>query len=135
MEGLRRRLHRLTTAMPAIFHYFGCGIIVGISWMYAGTVPALIYYGLKFLNPSYFLISAFIISAICSLATGTAWGSASTAGIALISIGSQLGINQGMAAGAIIAGAVFGDKMSPLSDTTNLAALVTKVNIFLILEQ
>lgn len=126
--------HRLTTAMPAIFIILAVGIIVG-SWMYAGTVPALIYYGLKFLNPSYFLISAFIISAICSLATGTAWGSASTAGIALISIGSQLGINQGMAAGAIIAGAVFGDKMSPLSDTTNLAALVTKVNIFLILEQ
>ena len=121
--------HRLTTAMPAIFIILAVGIIVG-SWMYAGTVPALIYYGLKFLNPSYFLISAFIISAICSLATGTAWGSASTAGIALISIGSQLGINQGMAAGAIIAGAVFGDKMSPLSDTTNLAALVTKVNIF-----
>ncbi|PJG35715.1 Na+/H+ antiporter NhaC family protein, partial [Enterobacter hormaechei] len=65
-----------------------------------------------------------------SVATGTAWGSASTAGIALISIGNQLGIPPGMAAGAIIAGAVFGDKMSPLSDTTNLAALVTKVNIF-----
>ena len=78
----------------------------------------------------YFLISAFFISAVTSVATGTAWGSASTAGIALISIGNQLGIPPGMAAGAIIAGAVFGDKMSPLSDTTNLAALVTKVNIF-----
>ena len=111
--------HRLTTAMPAIFIILAVGIIVG-SWMYAGTVPALIYYGLKFLNPQYFLVSAFIISAICSLATGTAWGSASTAGIALISIASQLNMNLGMAAGAIIAGAVFGDKMSPLSDTTNL---------------
>ncbi|OFQ37663.1 Na+/H+ antiporter NhaC [Staphylococcus sp. HMSC073C12] len=121
--------HRLTTAMPAIFIILAVGIIVG-SWMYAGTVPALIYYGLKFLNPQYFLVSAFIISAICSLATGTAWGSASTAGIALISIASQLNMNLGMAAGAIIADAVFGDKMSPLSDTTNLAALVTKVNIF-----
>ncbi len=105
------------------------GIIVG-SWMFSGTVPALIYYGLDLLNPSYFLISAFFISAVTSVATGTAWGSASTAGIALISIGNQLGIPPGMAAGAIIAGAVFGDKMSPLSDTTNLAALVTKVNIF-----
>lgn len=121
--------HRLTTAMPAIFIILAVGIIVG-SWMYAGTVPALIYYGLKFLNPHYFLVSAFIISAICSLATGTAWGSASTAGIALISIAHQLNVDLGMAAGAIIAGAVFGDKMSPLSDTTNLAALVTKVNIF-----
>ena len=85
---------------------------------------------IKVSNPSYFLVSAFIISAITSVATGTAWGSASTAGIALISISNQLGVAPGMAAGAIIAGAVFGDKMSPLSDTTNLAALVTRVNIF-----
>ncbi|MGV3274512.1 Na+/H+ antiporter NhaC [Staphylococcus sp. 11261D007BR] len=120
---------RLATAMPAIFIILSVGIIVG-SWMYAGTVPALIYYGLKFLSPSYFLISAFIIAAICSVATGTAWGSASTAGIALMAIGLQMNIPAGMAAGAIISGAVFGDKMSPLSDTTNLAALVTRVNIF-----
>lgn len=120
---------RLNTAMPAILIILAVGIIVG-SWMFSGTVPALIYYGLDLLNPSYFLISAFFISAVTSVATGTAWGSASTAGIALISIGNQLGIPPGMAAGAIIAGTVFGDKMSPLSDTTNLAALVTKVNIF-----
>lgn len=120
---------RLNTAMPAILIILAVGIIVG-SCMFSGTVPALIYYGLDLLNPSYFLISAFFISAVTSVATGTAWGSASTAGIALISIGNQLGIPPGMAAGAIIAGAVFGDKMSPLSDTTNLAALVTKVNIF-----
>ena len=125
-EGISKRLN---TAMPAIFIILAVGVIVG-SWMFSGTVPALIYYGLNFLNPSYYLVSAFIISAITSVATGTAWGSASTAGIALISIGNQLGIDSGMAAGAIIAGAVFGDKMSPLSDTTNLAALVTKVNIF-----
>ena len=120
---------RLNTAMPAILIILAVGIIVG-SWMFSGTVPALIYYGLDLLNPSYFLISAFFISAVTSVATGTAWGSASTAGIALISIGNQLWVPPGMAAGAIIAGAVFGDKMSPLSDTTNLAALVTKVNIF-----
>ncbi len=125
-EGITKRL---SAAMPAIFIILAVGIIVG-SWMFSGTVPALIYYGLKFLNPSLLLVSAFIISAITSVATGTAWGSASTAGIALISIASQLGVPSGMAAGAIIAGAVFGDKMSPLSDTTNLAALVTKVNIF-----
>jgi NhaC family Na+:H+ antiporter len=121
--------NRLATAMPAIFIILSVGIIVG-TWMYSGTVPALIYYGLEFLNPNLFLVSAFIIAAITSVATGTAWGSASTAGIALMAIGSQLNIPAGMAAGAIIAGAVFGDKMSPLSDTTNLAALVTKVNIF-----
>ncbi|WP_436860383.1 Na+/H+ antiporter NhaC [Staphylococcus caeli] len=121
--------HRLATAMPAIFIILAVGIIVG-TWMYSGTVPALIYYGLEFLNPNLFLVSAFIICAITSVATGTAWGSASTAGIALMAIATQLHITPGMAAGAIIAGAVFGDKMSPLSDTTNLAALVTKVNIF-----
>ncbi len=120
---------RLSTAMPAIFIILSVGIIVG-TWMYSGTVPALIYYGLKFLSPSYFLVSAFFISAICSVATGTAWGSASTAGIALMAIALNMDIPAGMAAGAIISGAVFGDKMSPLSDTTNLAALVTRVNIF-----
>ena len=121
--------HRLSTAMPALFIILAVGIVVG-TWMYSGTVPALIYYGLEFLNPHYFLVSAFIICAITSVATGTAWGSASTAGISLMAIAHQLNIDDGMAAGAIIAGAVFGDKMSPLSDTTNLAALVTKVNIF-----
>ncbi|NJH67055.1 Na+/H+ antiporter NhaC [Staphylococcus agnetis] len=125
-EGI---VHRLTTAMPALFIILAVGIIVG-TWMYSGTVPGLIYYGLKFLSPQYFLVSAFLISAVCSVATGTAWGSASTAGIALIAIALQMDIPAGMAAGAIISGAVFGDKMSPLSDTTNLASLVTRVNIF-----
>ncbi len=77
--------------MPAILIILAVGIIVG-SWMFSGTVPALIYYGLYLLNPSYFLISAFFISAVTSVATGTAWAPASTAGIALISIGNQLGI-------------------------------------------
>ena len=125
-EGITQRL---ATAMPAIFIILAVGIIVG-TWMYSGTVPGLIYYGLKFLSPQFFLVSAFIISAVCSVATGTAWGSASTAGIALIAIALQMDIPAGMAAGAIISGAVFGDKMSPLSDTTNLASLVTRVNIF-----
>ena len=93
--------------------------------MFSGTVPALIYYGLDLLNQAIFNISLFI-SAVTSVATGTAWGSASTAGIALISIGNQLWVPPGMAAGAIIAGAVFGDKMSPLSDTTNLRRLSLK---------
>ncbi|UEX90539.1 Na+/H+ antiporter NhaC [Staphylococcus ratti] len=125
-EGITERL---ATAMPALFIILSVGIIVG-TWMYSGTVPGLIYYGLKFLSPQFFLVSAFLISAVCSVATGTAWGSASTAGIALIAIAIQMDIPAGMAAGAIISGAVFGDKMSPLSDTTNLAALVTRVNIF-----
>ena len=127
MEGFRRRDYSsIEHGDASLFIILAVGIIVG-SWMYSGTVPALIYYGLKFLNPSYLLVSAFIISAMTSIATGTAWGSASTAGIALISIANQLGVPAGMAA---YCRGGFGDKMSPLSDTTNLAALVTKVNIF-----
>ncbi|HBV04744.1 MAG TPA: Na+/H+ antiporter NhaC [Staphylococcus sp.] len=120
---------RLATAMPAIFIIIAVGILIG-TWMFSGTVPALIYYGLEMINPTYFLVTAFIITAVTSVATGTAWGSVGTAGIALMAIGSEMNIPAGMIAGVVIAGGVFGDKMSPLSDTTNLAALVTKVNIF-----
>ncbi|WP_239750912.1 Na+/H+ antiporter NhaC [Mammaliicoccus sp. H-M34] len=120
---------RLATAMPAIYIIFSVGILIG-TWMFSGTVPALIYYGLELINPTYFLVTAFIITAVTSVATGTAWGSVGTAGIALIAIANEMNIPTGMVAGVVIAGGVFGDKMSPLSDTTNLAALVTKVNIF-----
>lgn len=120
---------RLSTAMPAIYIIFSVGILIG-TWMFSGTVPALIYYGLELINPSYFLVTAFLITAVTSVATGTAWGSVGTAGIALMAIANEMNIPMGMVAGVVIAGGVFGDKMSPLSDTTNLAALVTKVNIF-----
>lgn len=120
---------RLATAMPAIFIILTVGIIVG-SWMYSGTVPALIYYGLKFFKSE--LLSHFGISHFSHHFSSNrdGMGSASTAGIALMAIGLHMDIPAGMAAGAIISGAVFGDKMSPLSDTTNLASLVTRVNIF-----
>ncbi|WP_342513454.1 Na+/H+ antiporter NhaC [Sporosarcina sp. FSL K6-1522] len=120
---------RLGNVMPAIFILFAVGIVIG-SWVYSGTVPMLIYYGLKFINPTYFLVTAFVIVAIVSTATGTAWGSTATAGVALMGIAVQLNIPLGMAAGAVIAGGVFGDKLSPLSDTTNLAPLVCEVNLF-----
>lgn len=120
---------RLKTAMPAIFIIFAVGVIVG-TWIYSGTVPMLIYYGLLLIDPSYFLITAFIITAVVSVATGTAWGSTATAGVALMGIAIELNIPLGMAAGAIISGAIFGDKLSPLSDTTNLAALVVEVNLY-----
>lgn len=125
-EGISVRIGKV---MPAIFILFSVGIIVG-SWMYAGTVPMLIYYGLKIISPTYFLVTAFIIVAVVSVGTGTAWGSTATAGVALMGIASQIGIPLGMAAGAVIAGGVFGDKLSPLSDTTNLAPLVTGVQLF-----
>lgn len=125
-EGIAEKLKQ---SMPTMFIIMSVGIVVG-TWMFSGTVPLMIYYGLKLINPSMFLVTAFIITAIVSTATGTAWGSVATAGVALIGVASEMGIPLGMAAGAIIAGGVFGDKMSPLSDTTNLAALVGDVELF-----
>lgn len=122
-------IERLKTAMPAIFILFSVGIIIS-TWIYSGTVPMLIYYGLKIIDPSYFLVTAFVIVAIVSIATGTAWGSTATAGVALIGIAVELNIPLGIAAGAIISGGVFGDKLSPLSDTTNLAPLVVGVDLY-----
>ncbi|BES64273.1 Na+/H+ antiporter NhaC [Gottschalkiaceae bacterium SANA] len=120
---------KLKQTMPTLFIILSVGIVVG-TWVYSGTVPMMIYYGLKLINPSWFLVTAFIIVAIVSTATGTAWGSTATAGVALIGVAEQMGIPLGMAAGAIIAGGVFGDKMSPLSDTTNLAPLVSGAELF-----
>lgn len=125
-EGI---INRLKTAMPAIFILFSVGIIIG-SWIYSGTVPLLIYYGLQIISPTYFLVTAFVIVAVVSVATGTAWGSTATAGVALMGIAAELDVSLAMAAGAVISGGVFGDKLSPLSDTTNLAPLVVEVNLY-----
>ena len=100
------------------------------SWLLGGVVPAMIYYGLKVLHPSYFLPASLIICAAVSLATGSSWSTTATIGIALIGIGSALGISEGMTAGAVISGAYFGDKMSPLSDTTNLAPAMAGTDLF-----
>lgn len=105
------------------------GVIIG-SWIVAGTVPALIYYGLLLLSPKYFLFTAALICAVVSLATGSSWTTAGTIGIALIGIGQGLGLPLPMIAGAIISGAYFGDKMSPLSDTTTLAPAMAGSDLF-----
>lgn len=125
-EGISEKLKE---SMPTMYIIMTVGVVVG-TWMFSGTVPLMIYGGLKLINPSMFLVTAFIITAIVSTATGTAWGSVATAGVALIGVAGEMGIPLGMAAGAIIAGGVFGDKLSPLSDTTNLAALVVNVDLF-----
>ena len=104
------------------------GILIGV-WIDAGVVPSMIYYGLKILKPSMFFIAAMLICAITSLATGTSWGTMGTMGVALMGIGLGLGMNPGMTAGAIISGAYFGDKMSPLSDTTNLAPAMAGTDV------
>ncbi|HLQ83179.1 MAG TPA: Na+/H+ antiporter NhaC [Pseudogracilibacillus sp.] len=122
-------IDKLKSAMPAVFILFSVGTIIG-TWIFSGTVPMMIYFGLKIIDPNFFLVTAFGIAALLSIATGSAWGSTATAGVALIGIAAQLDIPLGMAAGAIISGGVFGDKLSPLSDTTNLAPLVVDVNLY-----
>jgi Na+:H+ antiporter, NhaC family len=105
------------------------GMIIGV-WMLSGTVPVMIYYGLQIITPSLFLVVAMLICAIVSLATGTSWGTTGTLGIALVGIGSGLGIPMHLVGGAVVSGAFFGDKMSPLSDTTNLAPAVCGTDLF-----
>ena len=100
------------------------------SWIACGTVPFIIYWGLKIISPSIFLVTACIICAIVSIASGSSWSTAGTVGVALMGIGAGLNINPAMTAGAIISGAYFGDKMSPMSDTTNLAPAVAEADLF-----
>ncbi|GGH88684.1 NhaC family Na+:H+ antiporter [Pullulanibacillus pueri] len=100
------------------------GILIG-AWIAAGTVPTLIYYGIQAISPQFFLVTTLLFCSIVSLATGTSWGTIGTAGLAMMGIGASLNIPVGVTAGAIISGAYFGDKMSPLSDSTNLAPAVT----------
>ena len=102
------------------------GILIGV-WINAGVVPTMIYYGLKVLKPAIFFIACVLICSITSLATGTSWGTMGTMGVALMGIGFGLGMSPGMTAGAVLSGAYFGDKMSPLSDTTNLAPAMARV--------
>lgn len=100
------------------------------TWLVSGIIPAMIYYGLQILNPTIFLAACVVICAIISIATGSSWTTAATVGIALIGIGEALGISLGMTAGAVLSGAYFGDKMSPLSDTTNLAPAMAGGDLF-----
>lgn len=100
------------------------------TWLISGIIPSMIYYGLMILNPTIFLAACVVICAIISIATGSSWTTAATVGIALIGIGETLGISLGMTAGAVLSGAYFGDKMSPLSDTTNLAPAMAGADLF-----
>jgi len=105
------------------------GALAG-TWLISGVIPAMVYYGLQVLSPEIFLPASVIIAAIISIATGSSWTTSATVGIALVGIGTALGINPGMIAGAVISGAYFGDKMSPLSDTTNLAPAMAGTDLF-----
>ena len=119
----------ISDTMQAILILAIIGMIIG-TWILGGIVPTLIYYGLQILSPGFFLIAACLLCSIVSLATGSSWTTAGTVGIALMGVAAGLGVNPGAAAGAIISGAYFGDKMSPLSDTTNLAPAMAGADLF-----
>lgn len=119
----------ISSAMGAILILMVIGSLSG-AWLISGVVPAMIYYGLKILNPTIFLFAACVVCCIVSLATGSSWSTVATVGIALLGIGKTLGISEPVIAGAIISGAYFGDKMSPLSDTTNLAPAMAGTDLF-----
>jgi Na+:H+ antiporter, NhaC family len=116
-------------ALPAILILIVVGLLIGV-WIASGVVPVMIYYGLKILAPGYFLAATIVICAVISLATGSSWSTAATVGLAMMGVGQALGIPPGMTAGAVVSGAYFGDKMSPLSDTTNLAPAVAGTDLF-----
>ncbi|GAB5538872.1 MAG: Na+/H+ antiporter NhaC family protein [Salibacteraceae bacterium] len=126
MDGV---VENIGQAVPALLVLLLIGSLAA-SWLLSGIVPAMIYYGLALLNPDWFLVSACIICAVVSIATGSSWGTIATVGIALLGIGKAMGYSEGIIAGAIISGAYFGDKMSPLSDTTNLAPAVSGTDLF-----
>ena len=119
----------LKSTTGAILILLFVGALAG-TWLLSGIIPAMIYYGLQILHPSIFLPACIIICAIISLATGSSWTTSATVGIALIGIGRALEIPVGMVAGAVISGAYFGDKLSPLSDTTNLAPAMARTDLF-----
>jgi Na+:H+ antiporter, NhaC family len=116
-------------AMPSILILLLIGALSG-TWMLSGIVPILIIYGLDLLNPDVFLFATVVISAIIAVSTGSSWSTIATIGVALLGIGVALGFSSGMVAGAVISGAYFGDKMSPLSDTTNLAPAMAGTDLF-----
>ena len=119
----------IKSTSSAILILLMVGALAG-TWLISGVIPTMIYYGLKILNPSIFLLACLIICAVISIATGSSWTTAATVGIALIGIGEALGISLGMTAGAVLSGAYFGDKMSPMSDTTNLAPAMAGTDLF-----
>lgn len=122
-------VENITAFVPAILILLSVGMLVG-AWIISGTVPLMIYYGLSFVSPAYFLVATLLICTVMSVTMGTSWGTIGTVGIALMGVSVGLGVPVGYTAGAVVTGAIFGDKLSPLSDTTVLAAAVSEVYIF-----
>jgi len=122
-------IHSISKGMPAILIVISVGILIA-SWIASGTIPMLITWGLKIISPQYFLVTACLVCSAISLFTGTSYGTAGTIGVVFIGVASGMGIPLGQAAGAVVAGSYFGDKISPFSDTTNLAPLASGANLF-----
>lgn len=120
---------KLAKAMPVVMILICVGGLIG-TWMFSGTIPYMVYWGLKLISPQYILIAAFFLTSIVSVCTGTSWGSAGTVGVALMGVASGLDVSLPAAAGAVVSGAYFGDKISPLSDSTNFAAIVADTTLF-----
>ena len=120
---------KLAAVLPAVLILLTIGMLIG-TWVVGGTIPLLVYYGLKLVDPSLFIVTAFLATSVMSLCTGTSWGSAGTIGVALMGMGVALGAPLGPTAGAIVSGAYFGDKLSPLSDSTNICAIGAGANLY-----
>lgn len=125
----KKALESVSVSLQAVLILLIVGSLIGI-WILNGVVPSMIYYGIKLINPTIFLPITLILCSVVSVATGSSWSTVGTIGIALIGIGKTLGIPEGMVAGAIVSGSYFGDKMSPLSDTTNLAPAMAGTDLF-----
>lgn len=119
----------VSRALPAIFILFVIGMIIG-TWISSGVIPTMIVYGFKFMHPAYFVPAVAVVTGIVSITLGTSFTSIATVGLAFMVIGEGLGFSPGLVAGAVISGAYFGDKLSPLSDTTNIAAAMSDTNLF-----
>ena len=126
MDGIREKIDQ---AMPAILILISIGILIG-TWIISGTIPMMIYYGLQIIDPTFVVLIAFVVSAIISVVTGTSWGSAGTVGVALMGIATGLDASLPATAGAVVAGSYFGDKLSPLSDTTILAPITAGSELY-----
>ncbi|MFJ3695549.1 Na+/H+ antiporter NhaC [Streptomyces sp. NPDC090052] len=126
LTGIRSKID---AAMPALLILISIGMLIG-TWTLSGTIPMIVDWGLKAIQPSWIVVLSFLITMVVSTVTGTSWGSVGTVGVALIGVAGGLGVSLPMTAGAIISGAYFGDKMSPMSDTTNLAPAVAGSSLF-----
>ncbi len=115
--------------MSATLILITVGALIG-TWMFSGTIPMMIFYGIELINPNYLFVTAFLVTALISTFTGTSWGSAGTVGVAIMGIAMVQGVSLPITAGAVVAGAFFGDKLSPLSDTTNLSPVVAGSNLY-----